>query len=51
MFHTLLIILLGLLLIAALPSWPYNKTWGYYFCSVLGAILAIVLVLTLSGRL
>jgi hypothetical protein len=45
-----LLIILILLLIAALPTWPYSGGWGYYPSGILGIILVIVLVLVLMGR-
>jgi hypothetical protein len=48
---TILIIILILLLVGALPSWPYSTGWGYYPSGGLGLVLLIVLVLALSGRL
>ena len=48
---TILIIILILLLIGALPSWPYSSGWGYYPSGGLGLILVIILVLALMGRL
>jgi hypothetical protein len=51
MLSTILIIVLILLLIGALPSWPYSRGWGYYPGGTLGIILIIVLVLALSGRI
>jgi hypothetical protein len=48
---TILIIILILLLVGALPSWPYSNGWGYYPSGGLGLVLLIVLVLALSGRL
>ena len=47
---TILIIVLILLLIGALPSWPYSTGWGYYPSGGLGLILVIILVLALLGR-
>jgi len=47
---TILLILLVLLLIGALPTWPYSTGWGYYPSGGLGLILVIVLVLALMGR-
>jgi hypothetical protein len=47
----LLLILLILLIVGALPAWPYSTGWGYYPSGVLGVILIVVLVLFLSGRL
>lgn len=51
MLTTILIILLILLLIGAIPSWPYSAGWGYGPSGILGLILIIVLVLWLLGRL
>jgi hypothetical protein len=48
---TILIVILILLLVGALPSWPYSSGWGYYPSGGLGLVLLIVLVLALSGRL
>lgn len=48
---TILIILLVLLLIGALPTWPYSSGWGYYPSGGLGLILLIVALLLLTGRL
>jgi hypothetical protein len=48
---TLVIILLVLLLVGALPSWPYSGGWGYYPSGGLGLVLLIVLILALTGRL
>jgi len=47
----ILVVLLVLLLIGALPSWPYSSGWGYYPSGGLGLVLLIVLILALSGRL
>ncbi len=46
---TILLIILVLLLIGALPSWPYSSGWGYYPSGGLGVVLIIVLVLVLMG--
>ena len=51
MLGTILIIVLVLILIGALPSWPYSSGWGYYPSGGLGLILVIVLVLLLLGRI
>jgi hypothetical protein len=48
---TLLLILLVLLLIGALPAWPYSSGWGYYPSGALGVILLVLLVLFLAGRI
>ena len=44
---TILIIILILLLIGAIPSWPYSRAWGPYPSGILGVILVIVIVLVL----
>jgi Protein of unknown function (DUF3309) len=51
MLGTILIIVLILLLIGALPTWPYSTGWGYYPGGGLGLILIIVIVLVLIGRI
>ena len=48
---TILLILLVLVLIGALPSWPYSRSWGYYPSGGLGLVLVIILVLVLMGRI
>ena len=48
--YTILLVLLVLLLIGALPTWPYSSGWGYYPSGGLGLVLVIVLVLVLMGR-
>jgi Protein of unknown function (DUF3309) len=50
MLGTILIIVLILLLIGTLPSWPYSSGWGYYPGGGLGIILIIVVILVLMGR-
>jgi hypothetical protein len=47
--RTLLIILLILLLLGALPTWPYSTAWGYYPSGGLGLVLLIVIVVALFG--
>jgi len=47
---TVLIIILILLLVGALPSWPYSSGWGYYPSGGLGLVLIIIIVLALMGR-
>jgi Protein of unknown function (DUF3309) len=51
MLSTILIIVLILLLVGALPAWPYSSGWGYYPGGGLGLVLVIVLVLALMGRI
>jgi len=47
--RTILIIILVLLLLGALPTWPYSSGWGYYPSGGLGLALVIVLILVLLG--
>ena len=47
---TILLVILILLLIGALPSWPYSSGWGYYPSGGLGLVLVIVVVLVLMGH-
>ena len=47
----LVTVVLVLLLIGALPAWPYSGGWGYYPSGGLGLVLLIVLILALTGRL
>ena len=47
----ILVVLLILLLLGALPTWPYSRNWGYYPSSGLGLILLILLILLLAGRI
>lgn len=51
MLGTILLILLILLLIGALPSWPYSASWGYGPSGIIGTILIILLILLLLGRI
>jgi hypothetical protein len=44
---TILLIILILLLLGALPAWPYSRGWGYYPSGGLGTILLIVLIIVL----
>ena len=51
MLSTILIVVLILLLIGALPTWPYSSGWGYYPGGGLGLILVIVVILALLGQI
>lgn len=51
MLGTVLLVLLILLLLGALPTWPHSRNWGYYPSGGLGAILAILVILLLLGRI
>jgi hypothetical protein len=48
---TILIVILVLLLIGALPTWPHSRSWGYFPSGGLGLILLILLLLLLTGRI
>ena len=48
---TILLILLILLLVGALPSWPYSSGWGYYPSGGLGLVVVVIIVLLLMGRI
>jgi hypothetical protein len=44
---TILIIILILLLIGAIPAWPYSRSWGVYPSGILGVVLVVVIILVL----
>jgi hypothetical protein len=48
--YLILLILLIVLLLGALPTWPYSREWGYYPSGGLGLVLIIVLILFLMNR-
>jgi hypothetical protein len=48
---TIILVLLILLLVGALPTWPYSSGWGYYPSGGLGLVLVIVVILLLLGRI
>jgi hypothetical protein len=48
---TILIVILILLVIGAIPSWPYSRGWGYGPSGILGAILIVILILAVIGRI
>ena len=50
MLSTLLLVVLVVLLLGAIPSWPYSRGWGYGPSGILGVVVIVVLVLALSGR-
>jgi len=47
---TILIVILILLLVGALPAWPYSRGWGYYPSGGVGLIVLILIILLLMGR-
>jgi hypothetical protein len=51
MIGTVLLVLLVLMLLGALPTWPHSKSWGYAPSGTLGTVLLIVLILVLLGRI
>lgn len=48
---TVLLIILILILLGALPTWPYSRGWGYYPSGGLGIIVVIIIILLLAGRI
>ena len=51
MIRTVLIVVLILLLLGALPAWPYSQGWGYYPSGGLGLLVVILIILALMGRI
>jgi hypothetical protein len=51
MLGTILLIILVLLLVGSLPSWPYSTGWGYGPSGLLGTVLVVILILVLIGRI
>ena len=51
MLGTVLVVLLILMLIGALPTWPHSRNWGYYPTGGLGLVLVILVVLLLLGKI
>lgn len=51
MLGTILLIILVLILVGALPTWPYSSSWGYAPTGVLSLLVVIVLVMVLAGRI
>jgi len=49
--RTILLIILVLLILGALPTWPYSAGWGYYPSGGLGLLLVILLILAVMGKL
>ena len=48
---TILVIVLVLILVGALPTWPYSQGWGYYPSGTLGLVVIVLLALLLLGRI
>mgnify|MGYP002795310093 CR=1 FL=1 len=51
MLGTILLIIVILMLVGAMPTWPYSRGWGYYPSGGLGLILLILIILLLLGRI
>jgi len=48
---TILLIILILLLVGALPTWPHSSGWGYYPSGGIGLVLLIIIILLVAGRI
>jgi hypothetical protein len=48
---TILLIIVILLLVGALPTWPYSREWGYYPSGIAGLVVLVLIVLLLMGRI
>ena len=51
MLGTILVIVLILMLLGALPTWPHSRSWGYYPSGGLGLVLVILIILLLLGKI
>lgn len=51
MLGTVLLVVLILMLLGALPAWPYSRGWGYYPSGIFGTVLLIIVILLLLGHL
>jgi len=51
MLGTILIVVVVLMLVGTLPTWPHSRQWGYYPSGGLGLIFLILIILLLTGRL
>jgi hypothetical protein len=51
MLTTILIIVLLLVLVGALPTWPHSRDWGYYPSGGIGLVLVVLIILLLMGRI
>jgi hypothetical protein len=48
---TILLIVLVLLLVGAIPSWPHSRDWGYFPSGILGVLLVILIIMLILGRI
>ena len=51
MNSTILLIILVVVLLGVLPTWPYSSRWGYYPSGLLGIVVVVLLIMALTGRL
>ena len=51
MNSTILLIILIVVLLGVLPTWPYSAGWGYYPSGLLGIVVVVLLIMALTGRL
>ena len=51
MLPTILVVLLILMLLGALPTWPHSRSWGYYPSGGIGLVALILIILLLMGRI
>jgi hypothetical protein len=51
MLGTILLVVVILMLVGAIPTWPHSKQWGYYPSGGLGLVLLIIVILLLMGRI
>jgi Protein of unknown function (DUF3309) len=47
---TILLIILVLLLVGAVPAWPYSREWGYFPSGIVGVLVVVLIVMVLMGR-
>jgi hypothetical protein len=48
---TILLIILVLILLGAIPAWPYSRSWGYFPSGIVGVVVVVLLILVLMGRI
>ncbi|TDH58301.1 DUF3309 domain-containing protein [Dankookia rubra] len=48
---TILLVILILVLLGALPTWPYSRGWGYFPSGILGVIVVILIIMAVMGRI
>lgn len=51
MLGTILLIVLIVMLLGALPSWPYSRSWGYYPSGIFGVVLLVIVIMLLMGHI